>query len=211
MARRSAVPRAQAGQPGLALHEAAGRAEALLKERERLLRDVNKKKQQIAQARAKSERDEQAAVGAMAPIVERHATLVRELIELFDELLVRGRLLARARNQVKKVRRSLELQGLLPPLVGTEPGKANDGADEQQDDDWSEEPRADAAGDGRSTNRRGRPHHPHAASDSSARDVASARQPSPERRSLRDIFGAWHARSTRIRRGKSQSGRGAPR
>ena len=108
--RQIATP-AHASLPGLALHATAARAEALLKERERLLRAVNKKKQLVERAREKSSLEAQTSVAKMAPLVERHGVLVRELTALFDELLVEGWLSARARTQVRKLRSSLERQG----------------------------------------------------------------------------------------------------
>ena len=48
---RPKAPRAPVGVPGLAVHAAAARVEALLKERERLLREVGKRKRLIEQAR----------------------------------------------------------------------------------------------------------------------------------------------------------------
>jgi hypothetical protein len=163
MVRRQAPTRARA-EPGLALHAAAARAEALLKERDRLLRDVGKKKQQLERARVTVEQDEQATRTRIAPLLERREALVRELAALFEELVRDARLSKRALQQVKKQRALLELQGVLPPL---EP------AGNRQE--------TGQAGGRRQPRARQRP-------DPTVRDVASARQPDPERRTLRDIF-----------------------
>jgi hypothetical protein len=149
----------------LALHVTAARAEELLKERERLLRDVNKKKQQVERARAKAARDAEEAYGKMAPFVARHEELVRELGSLFDELLAAGRLVGRARKQVSKLRDFLVIQGFLAPSDESDEGPLDEDALDEggEHDRVAEETRA-------------------------PRDVAGARQPGQERRSLRDIF-----------------------
>jgi hypothetical protein len=148
----------------LALHAAAARAEALLKERERLLRDVGKKKQQVERARLTAERDEQATRTRIAPVLERRQALVRELAMLFDELLRDARLSKRAKQQLNKQRALLELQGVLPP---SEPA-------------GSRQTTGQVRGRRQSRAREG--------PDPTVRDVASARQPGQERRTLRDIF-----------------------
>src|SRR5450432_3247830 len=122
MGRRPASNRVPAAPASLALHAMAARAEALLKERARLLRDVNKKKQQVEQARAAAERELRATLPKMAPLVERHRALVGELTLLFDELLAEGRLSASARKKVGKVRSSLELSGFLSPIADLDDG-----------------------------------------------------------------------------------------
>ncbi len=182
MARREASNRAQTELPGLALHAMAARAEELLKERARLLRDVNKKKQQVEQARAAAERELQATLRKMAPLVERHRALVGELTLLFDELLAEGRLSASARKKVGKVRSSLELSGFLSPIADLEEDEASYAAHDPHDpwgEDERDEPWSEPAGAGGA---------PRAAEDHSVREVASARQPGQERRTLRDIF-----------------------
>lgn len=189
MARRRVAARAQGSLPGLALHVTAARAEALLKERERLLRDVNKKKRQLEQARATAEQEAQAEAVKMAPLVERHGALARELAALFDELLAEGRLSTRARKQVLKLRRSLELQGYLSPEAGIDEDDAEVDAgwsDDEPGAPWSEQPagRRTSGGKGRA----GGPSRGSGAPESSVRDVASAPQPGHERRTLRDIF-----------------------
>lgn len=168
--------------PGLTLHSAATRAEALLRERVRLLREVTKKKQQLEQAHAASERAHDARASKMEPLIARHESLVADLTKLFDELLGGGRLAARARKAVEQVRRALEEQGILPPrdedddLDGFDPEEEEREIDafirEQEGDESDERP------------------FPDVEPSSGPRDVPSARRPEGESRTLRDIFRA---------------------
>ena len=96
---------ANANAPGLALHPAATRAELLLKERARLLRDVQKKKLQLERVNQETSRAAAEAMTKMAAVVERQRRLAAELSALFAELLAPGRLAARARNRVGRLRR----------------------------------------------------------------------------------------------------------
>ncbi len=182
MPKRPAPSGARSTVSGLALHASAEKVEALRKERARLLRDVNKKKQQVAQARAAAEQEAEATWLKMGPLVERHDSLVHELSALFDELLTKGRFAAKARSQVLLVRSALERQGILEPL------------DSPDEPEASRPPRADAAPSGRrakSTSGSSRASEKRGTSDAAEgapRDVASARQPGPERRSLRELF-----------------------
>ncbi|HEX2875113.1 MAG TPA: hypothetical protein VHP33_27870, partial [Polyangiaceae bacterium] len=116
---RPKAPRAPVGVPGLAVHAAAARVEALLKERERLLREVGKRKRLIEQARAQAERDGNEAASKLGPLYLRHQSLVQELTALFDSVQNEPRP-ARARNIIGKLRASLQAKGLLPPLSETE-------------------------------------------------------------------------------------------
>jgi hypothetical protein len=170
---------AGAAHNGLALHQAAARVQALLLERSRLLREVQKKKRQIHDVRQKASREAEEAVAKMAPLVERHDSLIRNLAALFDELLTEGRLSARARKRVASLRRTLELQGVLPPLAHDEP-------DERFDDDrdpWPEpQPSSDPGTPPPGAQRARRPatlHEP---------EVAGAQQFGQERRSIRELF-----------------------
>jgi hypothetical protein len=173
--------------PGLALHESVGRAELLHKERARLLRDVNKKKQRLEQERARAEQEAQTTVTRMAPLVERNARLVSELTALFAELLVQGRLSARAARAVLKVRRSRELGGILAPeaVPSGEVGATPDPGKEPR-----EEPRSEPSRGRRAGAQAGRKRSPRGAARASQPELASARQPDPERRTLREVFRA---------------------
>jgi hypothetical protein len=137
----------------------------LLRERARLLREAQKQKLRLEQFKQKASRDAQEAVAKMAPLVERHRALVTELSALFNELLAEGRLSARARKQVAKIRRTLEAQGLLSPV-----------GDFADDDDLGSSPDDDAWS------------HQRRREDTFEPEVASARQPGQQQRSLRDIF-----------------------
>lgn len=172
---RSNAVRPKAGSPpGLALHEAAARVQALLRERARLARDAQKKKQQLQQVQERLSREAEQVTAQMAPLVERHGLLVAELTALLRELLEPGRLPKRARAYVAQLRRSLQLQGVLTPVdESAETVAAEDVGDPWTDDapgGWSAPPRG----------RQGRP--------APAAEVAGARQVGQEKRSLRDIF-----------------------
>jgi hypothetical protein len=158
----------------LALHEAATRLQVLLRERARLLREVQKKKLHWERAREQASRDAAAAVAVMAPLVQRHDALIAELTALFTELLAPGRVSARARKQVIKLRQLLVLQGIL--------AAGESGALEGEPDDDGEttpEPRRDAPPGARARQK----HVP-----ASAPEVAGAEQVGQQRRSLRELF-----------------------
>jgi hypothetical protein len=161
---------------GLELHEAATRVQALLRERGRLLRDVQKKKLQLERVQQQISRDAAASVAVMAPLVRRHDALLAELKALFAELARPGRISARARKQVARLRRLLELQGVLAPSQVDDEVAADDEAD---DEAWhgapGSEPRPDP---GASASRPGGP----------APRVAGAEQVGQQRRSLRELF-----------------------
>jgi hypothetical protein len=110
----AAAPLAAAG---LVLHEAAARAQLLLRERARLLRDVQRKKLQLAQVQEKATQGARDAVTRVAPLMQQHQRLRHELTGIFSELLVEGRLTARARREVARLRSDLQLRGVLPPLA----------------------------------------------------------------------------------------------
>ncbi len=144
-----------------------------------MLREVGKRKRLIEQARAQAERDDNEAASKLGPLYLRHQTLAQELTVLFDSVQNEPRP-ARARNIIGKLRASLQAKGLLPPLSETDPATATATETEtetQTDPDAYANPP---------------PHHrPRAASSSSASSrpaFASADQPSPERRPLREIF-----------------------
>ncbi len=108
--------RAKAPRLGLRLHAAGERLGALLKERDRLLRDVQKKKLQVDQAIEKARQSAEEVMGKVAPIMTRYHELSSELNQLFEELLAPGRLSANARKKVARVRRMLVEDGLLDDL-----------------------------------------------------------------------------------------------
>jgi hypothetical protein len=168
--------------PGLTLHASTEKVEALLKERARLLREVNKKKDQVTQARAKADREAQATLLQMAPLLARHDALVRDLAALFDELLSEGRLASQAREQVLEVRSNLVLQGILPPLSGRGDARPPHTWDDEATSGGRTEPAGESKG------RPGKRSQARAAAENAQRDVASAHQPGPERRSLRELF-----------------------
>ncbi|HKY39598.1 MAG TPA: J domain-containing protein [Polyangiaceae bacterium] len=171
--------------PGLEVHPATTRAQTLLRERARLLREVQKQKARLEQFEQKASRDAQEAVAKMAPLVERQRVLVTELSALFNELLAEGRLSALARKQVARIRRTLEAQGLLAPVGDF--AEDDDIRSPWGDDAWSSE-RDDSPRSSPHRGRAGEARDSRGREDTSEPEVASARQPGQERRSLRDIF-----------------------
>lgn len=163
--------------PGLAVHAAGARAQELLKERARLIREVQKKQRQLEQVKERASQVAHESFTRMAPIVERQRALEAELVALFEELLVPGRLSVRARSQMARLRRSLELQGLLSPSSGFDDDESEGEPEREPDDDYgAEPPPRRGSGQARSPGAGNRP------------EVAGARQAGQERRSLRDIF-----------------------
>jgi hypothetical protein len=155
--------------PALALHEWAARAEALLCERARLLSDIQKKKQRLAQVRERAEHDADLSTRSMLPLMARHEALLLELRGLFAELSVAGRLPKRTSRELALLRRSLELRGVLSPR-GAEP--APDVAPR------AEEPRANPRP------RSAPPPHHHRPSP----ETASAAPAGQKVRSIRELF-----------------------
>jgi hypothetical protein len=157
--RRTAPP------PGLARHEAAARADAranaLQQERDRLLREVKKKKLQLERVRERLSEEAATATARMAPLVRRHSALVTELARLFGELLVPGGAPPRAQKYLARLRRLLELRGVLAPR-----------------DDELEAP--DAQTTPHESRGRARP--------ATAPEVSGAGQVGQARRSLRELF-----------------------
>jgi hypothetical protein len=145
------------------LPELDPRVSELVKERDRLMREVSKKKRQLAQARAKADADARAQISAMAPLIERHASLARELSRLFAELLAPGRLPQRAARQVEKARRALELSGHLTPRVDDQPDDEPENETEPTGHERSRSTgsaRADRASTGVSANKPAEARHP---------------------------------------------------
>ncbi len=182
MPRPRSTVKAPAAPTGLALHEAAARVPLLLRERARLLREIQKKKLQLSRSKEQSSRDARESVTRISPLMQRHRQLLRALGRVFAELLSEGRLATRARKQVEKLRRSLELRGVLPPV------------DERPEED---EPGDDSAADEPHQHDRARETPPPRKADrrepqgwTQEPQVASAKQVGQTRRSLRELFRA---------------------
>jgi hypothetical protein len=158
------------------MHAAGARVQELLKERARLLREVQKKQRQLEQVRERASRVAHESFTRMAPLVERQQVLEAELVALFKELLEPGRSTARARSQLQRLRRSLELQGLLTPTFDDDEDVDGNPHDYSQPDDQDH-----AHSHARSHSRPRNPDH-------ARPEVPGARQVGQERRSLRDIF-----------------------
>lgn len=197
---RGALPRpesqrrAPAVGSGLERHVVAAQAEKLLKERARLLRAVQKKKDQLEQFRRRVEREAEQAAPQVGALVARHEGLVRELKLLFQELLAPGRLTKKAVKQVLRVRRMLTEQGLLSEAE-SDLGPGHSGAAFDDEDAWGADEQdfgGQRAGSGRGRSRRAADANANANADADVNSdgarVASAPKPDAQRRSLRDVF-----------------------
>ncbi len=120
-------------QLGLRLHTSSERLHALEKERERLLRDVQKKKVQVDQMAEKAQESARVVFEKVAPIIAQTDALCLELHALFVELLAPGRLSASARKKVAKVRKILDERG----MFGTADDPQHDAANDAEDLDES--------------------------------------------------------------------------
>jgi len=160
----------------LALHDAPLRAELLLRERARLLREVEKKRAQLERTQVKAATDAEATLKRMAPLMARHDALIRSLASLFDELLAPGRLSKRARAEVLRLRRMLEFDGLLEATDDEHLDAERDDSPWQDDDD---------APPHRHHQEQARNQGPRTGSHE---EVASAGQRGQERRSVRELF-----------------------
>jgi hypothetical protein len=172
VARRRVSTRAHAAPAGIEKHAAGARADELLKERSRLLREVQKKQRQLEDVKQRALVISDEAVTRLAPIVERQHRLSARLEALFRELLSR-RLAPRARKEVGRLRRLFELEGLLEPSADASEDQPPS-SQPPPTEPWEAPPR-----------HAGRPPEPH---PRPGPDVAGAPQAGQERRSLRDIF-----------------------
>lgn len=178
--RRPKLTQSAPAAPGaLAPHAAHARAEELAKERARLLREVQKKQRQLELVRQSSRDLADRAVARMAPILERQRRLALDLEALFDELQADARLSARTQKQLGRLRRALELQGVLEPRFSEQDAEGQD-ADE-----------GSPFGPGGPSSARDRPPGPgprRGPASDGEREVAGASQAGQHRRSLRDLF-----------------------
>lgn len=180
--------------PGLAVHPAAARVQALLRERARLAREAQRKKHQLEQLQQRVSRDAQDLAANMTPLISRHHALIVELTALLDELLAPGRLSKRARAQIAQIRRSLEFQGVLSPI---DDWQVDPAGDDETDEPWEDRAPGDwdrpgsFGEDGREPPRHrqsSRPGHCGGAPHATTGEVPGARQMGQEKRSLRDTF-----------------------
>jgi hypothetical protein len=172
--RRARVKTAVAS-PGLEKHAAGARAEELVRERARLLGEVQKKQRQLEQIKARANAVAEEAVARAAPLVARQRALVAELEALFRELLHAERLSVRAKKELGRLRRQLELQGVLEPALEAEDQDAPSASGAAEPPNaWDAPPRHSAK-----QSERPHPGRP---------EVSGASQAGQERRSLREIF-----------------------
>ncbi len=133
----------------LDLHTGAQRVRKLLAERDRLLENIRKKRDEkaraVEQARERAERGSVELTAKSEALHERLASVREELRALFDELLAPARLSARARKEVARVRRMLEENGVFDDL-SEEDGEDDDGALDPFGDPPLDEASFEAAG-----------------------------------------------------------------
>ncbi len=168
------LPLWQEPERGIRPHAAGERLATLLKERERWLRDVQRKKLALEQLAGRAQESANLVMEKLAPFVARHEAIAAELSKLFDELLAPGRLSASARKKVARVRRILQERGALDlEPCSFSPDGDDCAAGPPFTADAEPEPVQDA------------PHAGHG-----AREVASAPQrgQGPGREALRELF-----------------------
>lgn len=133
---------------GIRLRAAGDRFPALQKQRDRLLLDVQRKKAAVERFATRAQAVARTALDKLGPLLKKQEAICAEIAALFDELLVPGRLPARARKEVAKVRRALEEQGVLDlgdaPWAPDEPASAP-GAEAGPRSDHTELPPSGAA------------------------------------------------------------------
>jgi hypothetical protein len=116
----------QEARHGIRPHASGERLSALLAERERVLRDVQRRKQRLERAASRMRESAQATLEKLGPLIARQEALAAEISALFEELLAPGRLSASARKKVVRVRRMLEEQGVLDGSPNPFPGGEDD-------------------------------------------------------------------------------------
>jgi hypothetical protein len=153
---------------GIAQHEATRRAEGLLRERARLLRETRKKQRQLDEVRQRADQEAQEVLSKTAPLIERHEQLRSKLTALFQELLAQSQLSGRARRQLLGIRSVLALQGLLS--LNDDAGSGEHASEREPEPTSAKRQRRE---------HRGEAHPP---------ELPGASQVGQERRSLKELF-----------------------
>lgn len=147
--RRSATARVPSVPAGLRLHAEGERYSTLLKERDRLLRNISTKKKGLERVLAESREAHAAVLGQLQPLLEQFEALTTQLRTLFEQLLAPGRLSESAAKQVAKVRQTMAGLGYLGQLDDDEPSDVDESefsgdhearAHSSRDERWSGEP-----------------------------------------------------------------------
>lgn len=102
---------------------------ALLRERNRLLTQIARKQQDMVREREQQQVLGQALSEGMLPLLEERANLIREVRQLFAELLAEGRLSRSAHKKVAQIYRWVKQSGDLDSFDG------NGGGQDARDDD----------------------------------------------------------------------------
>jgi hypothetical protein len=115
------------------------RVEVLRRERDRLLREIQRRRRELERLAQKTAETLAASRERIAPILARHREVEREVHSLFAEVLSSRRLSKQRRTAVRRLYHSLEAQGLLE--VPPEPSGADAEASEDAFDDGELPPR----------------------------------------------------------------------
>jgi hypothetical protein len=109
------------------------RIQVLRRERDRLLREIGRKRRELERLAQKTAETLAASRERIAPILSKHRDVEREVHELFAELLSSRRVSKQRRTVARRLYRALEAQGLLE--VPEEPsGSPSDTADDAFDE-----------------------------------------------------------------------------
>lgn len=115
---RSAQSSVEPASTALRVRTPADGISALLRERNRLLKLIARKQQDVAREREQQQVLAQALSEGMLPLLEERANLIREVRQFFAELLAEGRLSRNAHNKVAQVYRWVKQSGELDSFDG---------------------------------------------------------------------------------------------
>src|SRR5438552_8368200 len=104
----------------------------LLRQHERLLADVTRKRKALDRAREEIAQVAAEVARRLEPIIEESRRIDAELHGLFAELLARSKLSKRARHSVRKVYEELQEEGVLSPRPHDREASASAGFDEEE-------------------------------------------------------------------------------
>ncbi len=126
------------GSTALRLRQPTEAVAALMRERERLLKAIAKKRIELERERESARVVAQTMFERMQPLVSERASLMEEVRKLFDGLFVEGRLSRSARKKVTKIYEWLIESGELEPLESEphDPFGPDSPRDFDADDDW---------------------------------------------------------------------------
>ena len=159
------------------------RLRGLLRQYDRLLADVTRKRKTLERAREEVARVAAEVARRLDPIIEESRAIDAELHRLFAELLARPKLSKRARRAIRRVYDELQEDGILSPEPGARTARGSDGAPgfDPDDEDEADDDRGDdeqAPGRGPRPSRRG----------SAAGDQVASAAPAGANPTVRGLF-----------------------